>query len=337
MNSDHWYILYFFITFTIGIFSIGITAITYFKTKYTLIRNYLYFFLAFTLLIMNDIFFSYVDANFPLSDGNDFLFTFLESVELIAIHLLMFTIPLLMHDIFSVSRPKLRNRIVGIITILCYGVSQVFEIVDITGKFSEIGVPDILLLVVVTYSFLSGLYLYKTLQDPLKKRSAQKMLILLVIALAVVLEDSFQSLLPSILLYPMLYCGISVVLAHHFITHYLHQPHVSSEAVSAKRAPGENHGDQDRVSAESIFEQYGISPREQEVLILLLQGHTNIEIGKTLYISLSTVKAHVRKIFGKCAITNRYELITLFKHVTLPTSNSNENEDRAENSQKNRG
>ncbi len=328
MNSDHWHILYFFITFTTGIFSIGIAAITYFKTKDRLIRNYLFFFLAFTLLVMTDIFFSYMDANFSESEENGSLFTLLDSVALIAIHLLMFTVPLLMHDIFSVSRPKLRNNIIGVITILSFAVSQVLEIVDVTGKFSEIGMPDILLLVLVMYSFLLGLYLYKTLQDPLRKQYAQKLLIFLVIALAVVLEDSFLNLMPSIYLYPVLYLVISIISGHHFITHYLHHQGFSENGVD-RQSTGDG---REQIAIESIFKQYGISPREQEVLVLVLQGRRNTEIGKTLYISLSTVKAHIRKIFEKCSVTNRYKLIALFKHVNLPSLNSNVSEDGSDNS-----
>ncbi len=149
MNIDHWSVLYFFITFVIGIFAFGIAVFTYFKTKETLIRNYLYSFLSFTLLVMVNIVVSYMDANFPEAEGNASLITFLESIELIAIHLLIFSISVVMHDVFSVSRPKLRNSIVGGIAILSYGVSQVLLLADITEKFSEIEMPGILLFRVV--------------------------------------------------------------------------------------------------------------------------------------------------------------------------------------------
>jgi len=54
----------------------------------------------------------------------------------------------------------------------------------------------------------------------------------------------------------------------------------------------------------------GLAPltrREQEVLDLVCQGLTNKEIGRTLYITESTAKAHVRKICTKFGVRSRTE------------------------------
>jgi DNA-binding NarL/FixJ family response regulator len=48
-----------------------------------------------------------------------------------------------------------------------------------------------------------------------------------------------------------------------------------------------------------------LSPREKEVLALLAQGLSNAQIGKSLYISPVTVKAHVRHIFEKLGVHSR--------------------------------
>ena len=49
-----------------------------------------------------------------------------------------------------------------------------------------------------------------------------------------------------------------------------------------------------------------ISEREQEVLSLIIDGLTNIEIGKALHISNRTVESHRRNILQKCCfIKNR--------------------------------
>ena len=48
-----------------------------------------------------------------------------------------------------------------------------------------------------------------------------------------------------------------------------------------------------------------LSERESEVLALLGQGLSNRAIADQLYLSVDTVKTHVRKVFAKLGVTNR--------------------------------
>jgi ATP/maltotriose-dependent transcriptional regulator MalT len=50
-----------------------------------------------------------------------------------------------------------------------------------------------------------------------------------------------------------------------------------------------------------------LSPREAEVHELIAQGLTNEEIGKVLFISLSTTKVHVKHIYEKLGVRSRLE------------------------------
>jgi len=52
-----------------------------------------------------------------------------------------------------------------------------------------------------------------------------------------------------------------------------------------------------------------LSPREMEILQLIAQDLTNREIGDKLYISVNTVKQHVKKILAKLAARNRVEAV----------------------------
>jgi two-component system, NarL family, response regulator LiaR len=50
-----------------------------------------------------------------------------------------------------------------------------------------------------------------------------------------------------------------------------------------------------------------LSSRELEILKLLVEGHTNPEIAAVLYLSLSTVKVHIRNIMSKLAVDDRVQ------------------------------
>lgn len=58
-----------------------------------------------------------------------------------------------------------------------------------------------------------------------------------------------------------------------------------------------------------FFEKYHITSREQEIIMLILDGKSNLEIKKTLFISLHTVKNHIYNIYNKLEINTRYDLI----------------------------
>jgi ATP/maltotriose-dependent transcriptional regulator MalT len=71
------------------------------------------------------------------------------------------------------------------------------------------------------------------------------------------------------------------------------------------------HKPEEEEAAEGAFyknvEQYGLSEREVDVLLLISQGLKNDEIAEKLFISLSTVKTHTRNIFVKLDVRNRIE------------------------------
>jgi DNA-binding CsgD family transcriptional regulator len=52
-----------------------------------------------------------------------------------------------------------------------------------------------------------------------------------------------------------------------------------------------------------------LSDRERDVLHLLALGHTNQEIGKTLFISVRTVDTHRAHIMRKLKLATRAELV----------------------------
>jgi DNA-binding CsgD family transcriptional regulator len=66
------------------------------------------------------------------------------------------------------------------------------------------------------------------------------------------------------------------------------------------------------LSLQKQSRELGLSGREQEIALLMLQGKTNKEISDTLFISMSTTKTHISRIFKKATVSTRSELFFLF-------------------------
>jgi DNA-binding NarL/FixJ family response regulator len=63
-----------------------------------------------------------------------------------------------------------------------------------------------------------------------------------------------------------------------------------------------------------------LSQREKEVLYWLVQGASNEEVSKQLYISVATVKAHLTNIFLKLQVTSRTQAIVAAIKLNLVQS-----------------
>ncbi len=54
---------------------------------------------------------------------------------------------------------------------------------------------------------------------------------------------------------------------------------------------------------------YGLSPREEEIVKLVVRGASTKEISQTLYISEYTVQNHLSNIFEKVGVRGRRKLL----------------------------
>jgi LuxR family maltose regulon positive regulatory protein len=60
-----------------------------------------------------------------------------------------------------------------------------------------------------------------------------------------------------------------------------------------------------------------LSERELEVLRLLAAGHTNREIAQSLYLSVNTVKSHLKNLYAKLEVGDRRQAVTRATHLGL--------------------
>lgn len=64
---------------------------------------------------------------------------------------------------------------------------------------------------------------------------------------------------------------------------------------------------------EVLYQQHGVrlSPRQAEVALFILRGHSSLSISLHLDVSLQTVKVFRRQLYAKCCISSQAELFAL--------------------------
>ncbi len=66
----------------------------------------------------------------------------------------------------------------------------------------------------------------------------------------------------------------------------------------------------ERASEEDVsFARFNLSPREEEIARVLIEGKTNAEIAREFFISENTVRSHIKAIYRKAGVSNRVQLI----------------------------
>lgn len=68
-----------------------------------------------------------------------------------------------------------------------------------------------------------------------------------------------------------------------------------------------------KTAAPPIAAQFGLTPREDEVLQLIGDGLSNTEIAGKLFLSVTTVKTHINAIFAKLGVPDRAKAIALVR------------------------
>jgi len=296
---EHFHILYFFLTLFIGSISCFLAILFYFKTKAKLIRYYLYFYCAYTLMIFLGLFDLYIRINIPnLPSVIEHISSYF--MEFPVFYLLMFTIPFFAHYIFSVSKQTIKNKIIANIILIAFLIQHFTEMV-FGGKFDSIGdiIEDALLILVILYSVMIGILYYRKSPNTTKRIFAFYYLLLLCIYSPGVIVDTFFDGFLSFEFYPILYCSFSIIYTFLLIKYFNHIPLDKIQSIVPQK----------------FIDHYKISPREVEILSQILKGKSNKKISDQLFISQSTVKTHISNIFEKCNVKNRYTLIALISNT----------------------
>ncbi|WP_265445250.1 response regulator [Flexivirga meconopsidis] len=83
--------------------------------------------------------------------------------------------------------------------------------------------------------------------------------------------------------------------------HYVLGPEIRARVMSQVRPR--------RGGADAAEQLAGLTPREREVLVLLAQGHSNLEAAELLVVSETTVKSHVSNLLTKLDLRDRVQAV----------------------------
>lgn len=61
--------------------------------------------------------------------------------------------------------------------------------------------------------------------------------------------------------------------------------------------------------SEAFLSRYGITDREREIILKVIEGKSNADIASELFISLATVKTHLHNIYTKMGVESRFDLL----------------------------
>lgn len=68
---------------------------------------------------------------------------------------------------------------------------------------------------------------------------------------------------------------------------------------------------------EALHTEFGLPPRQREVIEHLFRGHSDKQIADHLGVALPTVRSHLRRIYTRFDVQDRTELVLKIFHVYM--------------------
>jgi DNA-binding CsgD family transcriptional regulator len=286
--------------FVLGAGTYCISIVLYKKNRIQLLREYLLFYTVWTLMVLFNTFTLYIQTN--LYNSDPILVITSNVLRAFGVYSLIIAIPAYIHYLCEIPGAALKNKFFSCLAVLLFTGYHIFQYAVVAKPVQKFGpyIEGAIFSGTIIYTIITGLNFYPRLQDKVRQSLAKKYIWLLIIFFPGFFCDLYFTSVIPIRIFPIFYGFLSIVFIRFFLSNYWDY---SSEIQLVKK---------EQISP-VISAQYHITEREQEIVTFVLQGLSNPEIAEKLYISLSTVKTHLRNIFSKIGVKSRYELIVYLK------------------------
>jgi DNA-binding CsgD family transcriptional regulator len=289
----------------LGLISIGITGIMALWTKKSSLLILLLFYSAYTLDMFAEIVHRYMLINIPELWVKISLFW--NPVMIFSRFFLLFAILIFWHYFTFKGCKKRKVVVYSISATSCFLVSLLVHLNKGRTETLGITIPDYIYFVFICLILATGIiYIIRSKQTEseflslLEYSFLKKVIIFFTLSFPLIINDDFAYIETPFRFAPLIYTLFSILIFHHIYSLYL-----TVDSFKEYSDPSDS----------SVFQKYSISGREKEIVLLVLKGYSNKKISEELFISLSTVKSHMYKIFKKMGVKTRFELMQTLKSV----------------------
>lgn len=304
----HFIFLFHILSFLIGFTAIILSIIAYIKYKTQIIKHYIYFIIALTIILLEQTLSSYKIINLVDFPGLNII---LNIVSYLSAGFIIYFLPLLSHEFIKkewTSRKKTFFEVAAFIpvcSLIAYYLMTYKKVIVILS--SGLLFSTILYCLVFLYLNL------KNIKSDFIKNILRVFLITTVLLFPYMYLDTrieqisvLSRLFPYGLLSVSIFYMIWSILSLYFGIRYF------------KYNLEKSYGDKDEQelieisdTKEQFFEKFNITNREKEIILLLMKGYSYNQLAEELVISLTTVKTHVHNIYRKVEVKNKIELFNL--------------------------
>jgi len=297
---------YFFLL-SAGVVCLAIALYLYLKIRSRYLFHFLTYFSAFTLFVFSYlVVLTYINAN--LAQVRFYILLPVLAIVLLSYSLLLFSslhfAHFLVYEKTSIKR-NVAEILTGVLAFVGTGSSlvidwdkgQVYQSKSLGLIFSAA-----LLFAVIGYSLALKLYHAKHMDGERRRILVSTSMMNLMVIPGFFIDVYLLQTIRAPFFIPVYYVCSAILFLRLFMKKH------SADLASARSVD-------DSKMLGPYLARTGISAREREVISLLMRGYSNRKIAGQLFISLSTVKTHIKNIFQKLDVKSRFEIITKLKNI----------------------
>lgn len=300
---EHFRILYHFVTSCLGISFLVVSLYLLKRGEDSKLKYFVYFYSSFTMIAVFEFFAVYVKTNcFTEYTKLYEIIRYLSNP--VGLLLIIYTFPLFVNSLIYIKSPKNQNILFGILAIILlitnYSIS-LFSSEESTN-YIRIITKDSIFIMVIFYVLIK-LFIHSKKAEVKDKTFFTKTVWLFALFIPGIIIDTFFTSFPQIKIFPVIY----VITGVFFVKYYFDGFEKGKNTGAVQFT---------EISYHELEKQYGLTSRESETLKYIVMGYSNKKIADELFISINTVKSHIRNSYQKLEISNRIELINLLNSIS---------------------